>query len=66
MIFWASFSKTPSLTSIPASSIILIPLPATKGLGSIQATTHFFIPASTTLLAQGGVLPWWEQGSNVI
>ena len=55
---FASFSKIPKSTLIPASSIIFIPLPATKGLGSIQAITHLFIPASTILFAQGGVFPW--------
>ena len=41
LTFLHSLSKTPTLTSIPASFNFLTPLPATNGLGSKIPTTTF-------------------------
>src|SRR3984893_18016185 len=50
---------------MPAARSRLWPWPATSGLGSSSADTTRAIPAAMTASAQGGVLPWCEQGSSV-
>jgi len=55
--FFASFSITPVITSIPWAFKIPIPLPATRGFGSFIAMITFFMPFLIIALAQGGVLP---------
>ena len=42
-----------------------IPRPATFGKGSTQSTTTRGMPERRIKSAQGGVLPWCEQGSRV-
>ena len=56
-VFTFSFSRTFSITSIPAFCNFLIPFPATIGLTSRIPITTFFIPRSIIKSAQGGVLP---------
>src|SRR3990167_4567583 len=41
------------------------PRPATRGLGSSVATTTLPTPAAIRASQQGGVRPWWEQGSRI-
>ena len=55
--FFASFSRIPSRTSIPAFLSFAIPFPATIGLTSRIAITTFLIPYSIIKSAHGGVLP---------
>ena len=40
------------------------PRPATRGSGSVRAATTRITPASSRASAQGGVRPWWAQGSR--
>ena len=61
----ASASSTPTTTSTPDSRNKPIPRPATFGKGSTQATTTRGMPERRIKSAQGGVLPWCEQGSRV-
>ncbi len=61
----ASDCITPVVTVIPASRKMACPLPATRGSGSSSAVTTRATPALISDSAQGGVLPWWAQGSNV-
>ena len=50
---------------MPASVQHAPALPATSGLGSRIAATTRATPASISASAQGGVRPWWLQGSSV-
>src|SRR5580693_9112966 len=50
---------------MPAARSRAWPSPATSGLGSSSADTTRAIPAAMTASAQGGDLPWCEQGSSV-
>ena len=58
-------APTPTRTSTPASRSRAMPAPATFGSGSASATTTRTTPAASSASAQGGVRPWWEQGSRV-
>ena len=42
-----------------------MPLPATSGLSSMQPIITLGILCLIIKSLQGGVLPWWEQGSSV-
>ncbi len=42
-----------------------VPLAATRGSGSSTAVTTRATPAATSASEQGGVRPWWAQGSSV-
>ena len=55
----------PDLTAMPAAAMRRWPSPATCGLGSSSADTTRAMPAAMMASAQGGVRPWWEQGSKV-
>ena len=61
----ASPSPSPMATAIPASASARQPLPWTAGLGSVMARITRAIPAPTSDSVQGGVRPWWQQGSKV-
>ena len=61
----ASFSRQPTIASIPASVNLASPRPATMGLGSLVATTTRPTPRDVNKSAQGGVFPWWLHGSRV-
>jgi hypothetical protein len=61
----ASASKTPSVTSTPASTKRRSPRPDTFSKGSTKAATTRAKPASTHASAHGGVRPVWLQGSKV-
>lgn len=52
-----SFSRTPTVTSIPASLNFCIPLPETSEKGSTHPTTTRGIPLLIIKSAQGGVFP---------
>ncbi len=60
-----SSPQTPHSTSMPASRRRAMPCPATRGLGSAMPTTTRAMPSPMTASVQGGVLPWWQQGSSV-
>ena len=62
---WACFSRTPLCTSRPVARSSASPPPATWGNGSAMAATTRATPAASKARVQGGVLPWWQQGSNV-
>src|SRR5580692_7981095 len=68
---WPAWSRracsapTPTSTTMPAARRRAWPSPATSGLGSWSADTTRVMPAAMTASAQGGVLPWCEQGSSV-
>ena len=51
-------------TSMPAARIRATPAPATCGFGSATATTTRATPALISASQQGGVRPWWLQGSS--
>ncbi|MNI41190.1 hypothetical protein D3C73_954360 [compost metagenome] len=53
----ARLRSSPTSTSIPCSRSMVMPRPATWGLGSSQATTTRATPSSISLWLQGGVLP---------
>ena len=61
----ASASSTPARVAMPAAASRARPRPATSGLGSVMAATTSATPAATRASAQGGVRPWWLQGSRV-
>ena len=61
----ASASHTPWITAMPAACSWAMPPPATWGLGSAMAITTCWRPAAITASLQGGVRPWWQQGSSV-
>ena len=61
----ASCSRRPTSTVSPARSSATMPPPATAGNGSRAAITTRLMPAAITASVQGGVLPWWQQGSSV-
>jgi len=61
----ASFCMSPASTVIPARRSASAPCPLTRGLGSWTANTTRAMRASIKALAQGGVRPWWLQGSSV-
>ena len=50
---------------MPASSSRRWPAPETLGSGSAMAKWTAATPASMSAPVQGGVRPWWEQGSRV-
>jgi hypothetical protein len=54
---FASLSRTPHETRIPAPRSARIPLPDTSGLGSFIASTTDVIPEAMILSVHGGVLP---------
>ena len=58
-------SSQPTATAMPASRSVRMPWPPTSGLGSEQPTTTRATPAATSARLQGGVRPWWLQGSSV-
>ncbi len=60
----AASASTPTVTSMPARRRLSRPPPLTRGLGSGMAVTQREIPAATTASVQGGVRPWWQQGSR--
>ena len=60
-----SSSSTPTITSRPASFSFCMPRPATLEKGSWQPMTIRGICFSIIKSAQGGVFPWWEQGSRL-
>ena len=49
---------------MPSSRRIPRPRPAAFGVGSSDATTTREIPAAAIASVQGGVRPWWQQGSS--
>ena len=51
-------------TSTPSSRRIPSPRPEAFSVGSSEATTTRAIPAATIASVQGGVRPWWQQGSS--
>ena len=53
------------MTSTRAARSAAKPFPETFGLGSPIATTTRFTFAATSASTQGGVRPWWLQGSSV-
>ena len=61
----ASASNRPHSAAMPAAASMASPLPATCGLGSETAATTRETPAAIRAWAQGGVRPWWAQGSRV-
>ncbi len=67
---YAAFSSSaasapgPTSTARPAARSCSSP-PAASGFGSWVATTTRRIPAATMAGTQGGVFPWWTQGSRV-
>ncbi|MCY1550379.1 hypothetical protein D9M68_866310 [compost metagenome] len=61
----ASLSGGSSSTAIPAARKRSRPRPATSGFGSLVATTTLATCAAISASQQGGVRPWWEQGSSV-
>ncbi len=62
----AASGRDNSVTSMPASFSIAMPLPATRVSWSIAPTTTRTTPALISASAQGGVTPWCEQGSSVV
>ena len=58
-------SRTPTRSSTPARRSRAMPLPRTFGFGSRSPIHTRAMPASWTAAAQGGVRPWWLQGSSV-
>ena len=60
-----SSAATPTVTSMPAARSAASPRPATWGSGSSTPTTTRATPAATMASVQGGVRPWWAQGSSV-
>ena len=63
----ADRDRSPSIvsTSMPSSRKIPSPRPEALSVGSSEATTTRLMPAATIASVQGGVLPWWQQGSSV-
>jgi len=61
----ASAASRPSSTGMAASRRRARPRPSTRGSGSRMATTTRAMPAASSASQQGGVRPWWEQGSSV-
>ncbi|MNP61140.1 hypothetical protein D3C76_1562940 [compost metagenome] len=61
----ASALSRPKSVLMPASDNMRNPRPPTWGLGSTMAATTRVTPALISASAQGGVRPWWEQGSRV-
>jgi hypothetical protein len=59
-------SSTPVRVSMPLRFRAASPLPETTGLGSIVPMTTRAGFSFTRRSTQGGVLPWWEQGSRVM
>ena len=57
--------KTPVRTVRPAARRRCAPFPSTSGLGSMLPTNTRAIPAERIASVQGGVRPWWLQGSRV-
>ena len=51
-------------TSTPSSRRIPRPRPLAFSVGSSEATTTRLMPAATIASVQGGVSPWWQQGSS--
>ena len=51
-------------TSTPSSRRMPGPRPEALGVGSSEATTTRAMPASRIASVQGGVRPWWAQGSS--
>ncbi|OPX98080.1 MAG: hypothetical protein A4E59_00578 [Syntrophorhabdus sp. PtaB.Bin027] len=62
---FASSSRSPTFTSMPAFFSSLTPSPFTSGFGSSMATTTLLTPAAMIEFTQGGVLPAWAQGSRL-
>ena len=60
----ASASATPVVTSTPWPRSRSIPFPAVRGSGSAVAITARATPAASNASQQGGVCPWWAQGSS--
>ena len=54
-----------SRTSMPSSRRMPRPRPDAFSVGSSEATTTRLMPAATIASVQGGVWPWWQQGSSV-
>ena len=52
-------------TTTPAARRRAMPWPATCTKGSVVATTTRDRPAAISASAQGGVRPWWAQGSKL-
>src|SRR6266849_1783131 len=57
--------RTPVRTATPAARSRCAPLPFTSGLGSMLPMKTRAIPAERIASVQGGVRPWWLQGSRV-
>ena len=62
----AAPARAPSaiVTSTPSSRRIPSPRPLAFSVGSSEATTTRLMPAATIASVQGGVSPWWQQGSS--
>ena len=60
----AASSPSATTTSIPSSRRIPRPRPEAFSVGSSEATTTRASPASRIASVQGGVWPWWQQGSS--
>ena len=57
-------SPSATTTSTPSSRRMPSPRPDAFSVGSSEATTTRRMPASRIASVQGGVWPWWQQGSS--
>jgi hypothetical protein len=62
---WRSAPSSSSITVTPAARSRSLPCPATSGFGSAMALKTRAMPARASASQQGGVRPWWAQGSSV-
>jgi hypothetical protein len=61
----AAWARSGVITAIPARRRRAKPRPSTTGLGSVMAATTLATPKRSMARVQGGVRPWWSQGSSV-